>query len=93
MADFEDITYDLLRFQNASEYHEIMSRFAQVKYQLNGIEDHSEKNCNEVAAAVMSASAKLFLEMLSMLKHCCVSNSMRDSGAAALRKLFTKRRI
>ena len=72
MTNFGDITYDLLtqRFQNATEYHEIMSRFAQVKFQLNGFQDHSplvEKNCNEVAAAVMSASAKLFLEMLETL--------------------------
>ena len=99
MTDFAGISYDLLaqRFQNAPEYDKIWNQFMDVRFLLNGFKQLPplvERNCNEAAAAVMSAPAKLFLKMLEKLKDCCLSNSVVDSGnaGAVLRDPCTERK-
>jgi len=99
MTDFAGISYDLLaqRFQNAPEYDKIWNQFMDVRFLLNGFKELPplvERNCNEAAAAVMSAPAKLFLKMLEKLKDCCLSNSVVDSGnaGAVLRDPCTERK-
>ena len=74
MTDLGGITYDLLaqRFQNAPEYEKIWNQFMDVRFLLNGFKELPplvERNCNEAAAAVMSAPAKLFLKMLITISH------------------------